>query len=270
MSCTTTSRRPAGSFRRARRATLLVLAALALGARAARAEELVVFEAASLKDAFANIAARFQAAHPGTRVVANTAGSQELRVQIEEGAHPDLFASADRRHMEALAAAKLVETPVVFACNQLVVVTRPGLDPVKTLGDLPRAERVVVGAPQVPIGAYTGQMLDNAARTYGPEFRRRVDDHIVSRELNVRQVLAKVLLGEADAAIVYASDAASVRGKVRVVPIPTALNPVAAYPIAVLRGARHAELARAFVEFVKGPTGTAALREAGFSACPQR
>jgi molybdate transport system substrate-binding protein len=253
-----------------RAATLLVLALLALPARAARAEDLVVYEASSLKEAFAALTAKFQAAHPGSRVVAVTAGSQELRAQIEQGAPADLFASADRRHMDALVAAQLVEAPDIFACNQLVVVTRPGLEPVKTLGDLPRAERVVVGAPQVPVGAYTGKMLDNAARAYGPDFRRRVDDHIVSRELNVRQVLAKVLMGEADAAIVYATDAAALRGKVRVVPIPTALNPIAEYPIAVLRGARHAALAHAFVELLKGPGGANALRDAGFVACPAR
>ncbi len=267
MSCIMSSR---SAGRPARAAALLGLALLALPVRAARAEDLVMYEAASLKDAFAAVAAKFQAAHPGTRVVPMAAGSQELRAQIEQGAPADLFASADRRHMDALVAAKLVEAPEIFACNQLVVVTRPGLDPVKSVGDLPRAERVVVGAPQVPVGAYTGKMLDNAARTYGPDFRRRVDDHIVSRELNVRQVLAKVLLGEADAAIVYSSDAAAARGKVRVVPIPAALSPIAEYPIAVVRGARHAGSARAFIEFLKGPTGAAALHEAGFTACPGR
>ena len=269
MSCIMTSRWP-GNLRRARAATLLALAGLALRGGAARADELVVYEAASRKNAFATVAARFQAAHPGTKVVANAAGSQELRAQIEHGAPADLFASADRRHMDALVAAKLVEAPAVFACNQLVIVTRPGLEPVKGLGDLPRAERVVVGAPEVPVGAYTGKMLENAGRLYGADFRRRLDRHIVSRELNVRQVLAKVLMGEADAAIVYASDAVAARDKLRVVPLPTALNPVAEYPIAVVRGARHTQLARAFIELLNSPTGAGALRDAGFIACPGR
>jgi molybdate transport system substrate-binding protein len=256
--------------RRLRLAALAGLAMLALRAPAARADDLVVFEAASLKDAFASVAARFQAAHPGTKVVPNAAGSQELRAQIEHGAPADVFASADRRHMDALVAAKLVEAPAVFTCNQLVVVTRPGLDAVKTLGDLPHAQRVVVGAPEVPVGAYTAKMLDDATRVYGPDFRKRVDDRIVSRELNVRQVLAKVLLGEADAAIVYASDAVAARGKLRVVPVPTALNPIAEYPVAVVRGSRHPALARAFMELLKGPTGATALQDAGFIACPAR
>jgi molybdate transport system substrate-binding protein len=259
-----------GGERGAAGAALVLFAVLAVAATAARADELVVFEAASLKDAMAVVSARFQAAHPGTKIVANAAGSQELRAQIEHGAPADLFASADRRQMDALARAKLVQAPVVFACNQLVVVTRPGLDAVKGLGDLPRAQRVVVGAPEVPVGAYTGKMLDDAGRLYGPDFRGRVDGRIVSRELNVRQVLAKVLLGEADAAIVYASDAAASRGKLRVVPLPAALSPIAEYPVAVVRAARHPELARGFIAFLQGPTGVAALRDAGFIACPAR
>ncbi|HXJ22640.1 MAG TPA: molybdate ABC transporter substrate-binding protein [Polyangia bacterium] len=251
-------------------ALLALLALLALRAPAARADDLIVFEAASLKDAFATVASRFQAAHPGTHVVTNAAGSQELRAQIEHGAPADLFASADRRHMDALAAAKLVDAPAVFTCNQLVVVTRPGLDAVKELGDLPRADRVVVGAPEVPVGAYTAKMLDGAARVYGTDFRKRVDAKVVSRELNVRQVLAKVLMGEADAAVVYASDAVAARGKLHVLPIPAPLSPLAEYPVAVVRGARRPDLARAFIELLKGPTGAAALRDAGFIACPAR
>jgi len=249
---------------------LLGVVLLARPLPGAAATELLVFEAASLKDAFARLIPTFEHEHPGTKVIVNAAGSQELRAQIEHGAAADLFASADRRHMDALVAAKLVEAPAVFACNQLVIVTRPGLEPVKSLGDLPRAERVVVGAPEVPVGAYTGKMLENAARLYGADFRRRLDRHIVSRELNVRQVLAKVLMGEADAAIVYASDAVAARDKLRVVPLPTALNPVAEYPIAVVRGARHAQLARAFIELLNSPTGAGALRDAGFIACPGR
>jgi molybdate transport system substrate-binding protein len=246
----------------------LMLALLAMRAPAARADDLIVFEAASLKDAFAAVATKFQAAHPGTKVVPNAAGSQELRAQIQHGAPADVFASADWRQMDALTAARLVEAPAVLTCNQLVVVTRPGLDTVKGLGDLPRAQRVVVGAAEVPVGAYTNKMLDDAAHAYGADFRKRVDLSVVSRELNVKQVLAKVLIGEADAAVVYASDAVAAKGKVRVLPLPAGLSPIAEYPIAVLRGTHHPELAHAFVDLLKGPVGTAALKDAGFTPCP--
>src|SRR6185312_3844364 len=254
-----------------RRRPLLALFLL-LGAAPAAARprpELVVFEAASLKDVLARLATTFEAAPPRARVVFNAAGSQELRAQIEHGAAADLFASADRRQMEPLLAAHLIDAPVLFACNHPVLVTRIGLDTIASLGDLPRAERVVLGAPEVPIGAYAELVFRRAAALYGPDFPARVQARVVSRELNVRQVLAKVILGEADAAVVYASDAASARGKVRVVALPPAADVVAEYPIARVRGGAQPELARAFLDLLGGPAGAAALRDAGFVPCPR-
>jgi molybdate transport system substrate-binding protein len=253
-------------------AALVVLVAFARGARAEPVRrELLVFEAASLKDAFARLAQRFDAKEAGVAVMANAAGSQELRAQIEHGAAADVFASADRKHMDALVAQGLVVTPAVFACNEPVVVVRASLaPPLEILADLPRAERIVVGAPDVPIGRYTQEILRKAGDALGADFRRRVEAKIVSRELNVRQVLAKVVLGEADAGIVYRSDAQTARGQVRVVEIPRALNVTAEYPIAVLKAAPHADLARRFVELVRSPAGAAALREAGFVPCAAR
>jgi molybdate transport system substrate-binding protein len=251
-----------------------LIAAIA-AARAARAEparrEVVVFEAASVKDAFAVIARRFEAENPGVTVVFDAAGSQELRAQLEHGARADVFASADRKHMDALAAERLVRAPAIFACNEPVVVVRAGLtSAIKTLADLPRAERIVVGAPDVPVGGYTRQILDKAAARLGADFRRRVEARIVSRELNVRQVLAKVVLGEADAGVVYRSDVLGVRDKVGIVAIPPELEVLAEYPIAALEEAPHADLARRFVALVLSPAGAGAMREAGFVPCPTR
>jgi molybdate transport system substrate-binding protein len=247
-------------------------ALLAAGpARAAKPApgELVVFEAASLKEAFAKLAVQFEKEHPGTHVVSNAAGSQELRAQIEHGAAADVFASADRRHMDALAGEGLVVSPALFACNEPVLVVRTALvKSIETLADLPRAERIVIGAPEVPIGAYTLEILRKAAAKYGADFAARVQAKVASRELNVRQVLAKVTLGEADAGIVYRSDAMAARGKVAVVAIPPELNVIAEYPIASLKAAAHAELARAWIALARSPAGAAAMREAGFAACP--
>jgi molybdate transport system substrate-binding protein len=259
-----------------RTATALALAAalcLALGVGALAAPpptDLVVFEAASLKEVFASLAARFEKEHPGTHVVTNAAGSQELRAQIEHGAAADVFASADERHMNALVAAKLADTPALFACNEPVVVVRSDLAAVKAFADLPRAERIVVGAPEVPIGGYTAQILSRAGDKLGAPFAARVQAKIVSRELNVRQVLAKIVLGEADAGVVYRTDALTAKGKVRVIEIPPELNVTAAYPIAVLKHAPNPGLAAAFVAQVRSPAGVAALREAGFVPCPAR
>ena len=235
-----------------------------------RDHELVVFEAASLKDAFATLARRFESEHPGAKVITNAAGSQELRAQIEQGAAADVFASADRKHMAALVAGGLVNAPAIFACNEPVVVVRAGLATVRTFADLPRAERLVVGAPDVPIGSYTAQIFRKAASSYGADFATRVEKRVVSRELNVRQVLAKVVLGEADAGIVYRSDAVTAPpGKLQLVTIPAALNVEAEYPAAVVKGAPHPTLARQWLELVTSEAGRAALREAGFVACPK-
>lgn len=233
--------------------------------------ELVVFEAASLRDVFAKLALSFEKSNAGVKVIANAAGSQELRAQIEHGAAADVFASADRRHMAALVAQGLVGSPAVFTCNEPVIVVRAGLTPpLTTLGDLPRAERIVVGAPEVPIGAYTLQILQKASATLGAEFAKRVEARIVSRELNVRQVLAKVVLGEADAGVVYRSDALTARGKVQIVDLPSNINVLAEYPIAVVKAAPQPELARRWLELVRSSTGVAALRTAGFVPCPTK
>jgi molybdate transport system substrate-binding protein len=256
------------------RSRIVLAAALCLGigtgaSAAPPTRDLVVFEAASLKDAFATLAARFERDHPGVHVVTNPAGSQELRAQIEQGAAADVFASADRRHMDALVAAALVEPPALFTCNEPVVVVRRDLAAsLRTFADLPRAERIVVGAPEVPIGAYTAQILQKAAAKLGTSFGARVQARIVSRELNVRQVLAKIVLGEADAGIVYRSDALAAKGKVSLIEIPPELNVTAAYPIAALKHAPDPGLAAAFVALVRSPGGAAVLREAGFVPCP--
>src|SRR3954452_19341579 len=142
---------------------LLSLCAALLAAEAAPApagRELVVFEAASLKDAFATLAERFQKDNAGVKVLASAAGSQELRTQIEHGAAADVFASADRKHMDALARQGLVVAPSLFTCNEPVLVVRqPLAATIKSLADLPRAERIVIGTPEVPIGSYTLRIL---------------------------------------------------------------------------------------------------------------
>jgi molybdate transport system substrate-binding protein len=146
----------------------------------------------------------------------------------------------------------------------VVVVAAKGPEALRSFADLPSAERLVVGADAVPIGRYTRQILERAGKQFGPDWRARVESKVVSRELNVRQVLAKVRLGEADAGIVYRSDVHAEPGSVRVVAVPAELNVVAEYPIAVLTDAAHPELARAFTALVLSSTGQQALARAGF------
>jgi molybdate transport system substrate-binding protein len=229
------------------------------------AAQLTVFAASSLRDAFQDLGRIFEQQHPGTSVSFNFAGSQELRTQVEHGARADVLASADPRTLRALAGAGLSLEPQVFARNEPVIVVPVGNPAgIDALADLPRARRLVVGAPEVPIGEYTVRILEAASRRYGPAFGAAVESRVASRELNVRQVLAKVALGEADAAIVYRTDALASRGAVEVISIPPQLNVVAEYPIALLRGAARPGLARAFVELVLSSAGQAVLARHGF------
>jgi molybdate transport system substrate-binding protein len=239
-----------------------LLLALALPARS---EEVVVFAAASLREAFALLGERFEQSHPGTKVVFNFAGSQELRTQIENGAPADVFASADQKHMKALVDSKSAAGQKIFARNEPVLVVPKGNPAgIGGLKDLPQAKRIVLGVPEVPIGAYTQRILDAASKRYGSDFRAKVEARVVSRELNVRQVLTKVTLGEADAAIVYRTDAATAKQNVEAIAIRADLNVVAEYPIAVLTRAKHAALARQFVGAVLSPSGRYVLALFGF------
>lgn len=229
--------------------------------------ELVVFAASSLREVFGALGQAFTRSHPGVRVTFNFAGSQELRTQLELGASADVFASADEQQMETLARAGQVETPVLFARNELVlIVSTEARGLVTELAQLPNAARVVIGAPEVPVGRYTLELLDRAEGSLGPGFRARVLERVVSRELNVRQVLHKVSLGEAQAGLVYRTDALTAGGRVHLVSLTPELRVQARYPIArVSRGAQP-ELGRAFVALVRSSEGQRVLSAAGFLA----
>ena len=242
-----------------------LLAALILAAPV----ELVVDAAVSLRESFGALAQRFEKQHSGVRVRLDLAGSQELRTQIEHGAKADVFASADMRHLHALHRAGLAEAPRVFARNELaLVVPRHNPGRIARFEDLIAAKRIVLAAPEVPAGVYADEILAKGAAELGPEFRRQVLGRVVSRELNVRQVLTKVALGEADAGIVYRTDIAAGGDRVTTVPIPASLNVAAEYPVAALANAPQPELAREFVRFVLSAEGQSILRGAGFLPPP--
>ena len=230
--------------------------------------ELQVFAAASLRESFTALAAGFERSHPGVKVRLNLAGSQELRTQIEQGASADVFASADTQHMAKLQAQKLVQAPVMFAHNEPVIVVVKG-NPfgVKDLRDLRKVKRLVVGAAEVPIGRYTNQILKRHEASGGKATADEVHDiqaRVVSRELNVRQVLSKVVLGEADAGIVYRTDAAAAAGKIDVVTIDRAVNVIAEYPVALVTATKQPELAQAWIALLRSPEGQRQLAQAGF------
>lgn len=233
-----------------------------------REDQLVVFAAASLRDAFTTLGASFEGTHAGVQVTFNFAGTQELRTQLEHGAQADVFASADQKHMHALKASGHVREPALFARNEpVIVVASESAKHVHGLADLPQLQKLVIGVPEVPIGRYTLQIFERASAKLGPKYAEKALANVVSRELNVRQVLAKVALGEADAGLVYRTDVQSLRegkDKVGVVDIAPDINVVAEYPIAVVANARHPALAKAWVELVQSGAGQQTLKNAGF------
>jgi molybdate transport system substrate-binding protein len=233
--------------------------------------ELTVFAAASLTDAFGQIGAAFEESHPGVTVAFNFAGSQALRTQIEEGAAADVFASANKTELEALIASGHIEPDGgrLFAGNRLVVIM-PEDNPagIATLEDLARpGVKLVLAAEEVPVGKYARQALMNLNALLGSPYAESVLANVVSHEDNVRQVVAKVSLGEADAGIVYSTDAMADPSLVTI-SIDDPYNVTASYPLAVLAGAPQPDLAAQFAAFVLSQEGQAILASYGFLPPP--
>src|SRR5437868_793529 len=156
--------------------------------------------------------------------------------------------------------------PAPFAHNEpVVVVAVATLPKPQTFAELPDVGRLVIGTPEVPIGSYTVEILARANRRFGSHFSDHVMAQVVSRELNARQVLAKVTLGEADAGIVYRTDARAAGGKVSIVPIPADVNVTASYLVAAVTGAAAPDLAQAWLALLLGPDGSERLRAGGFT-----
>lgn len=246
-------------------ASMALMAASAIGCTRDDAATIDVYAASSLADAFAEMEIAFESAHPGTDVRATFAGSQVLRVQIEHGAGADVFASANADHVDALILSGHVGSASVIAGNELVVITPAG-DPsgIRSFADLDRAERLVLGTENVPVGAYARDILRRAAGQLGQGFTDRALASVVSEEPNARLVRAKVELGEADAAIVYRTDASG-SARVRSVPIPRELNIRAEYVMAPVLGATPDSTgSEAWTAFVLSDAGQTILARHGF------
>ncbi|MGW6455071.1 molybdate ABC transporter substrate-binding protein [Streptomyces sp. NPDC055078] len=230
------------------------------GARAAGSSgappkaDLTVLAASSLTDVFRTAGAAYEKEHPGTEVTFSFAGSQELAAQVRQGAPADALVTADTKTMDGLKAD--TGTPTVVAKNRLVIATNEG-NPQKIGGlkDLADTKlKVVLAAPEVPVGRYSEKILDAQSIVVKP----------VSQEPNVRAVLSKVELGEADAGLVYRTDAATAADKVDAVEIPDEQNAIAEYPAATLKASGHAEAAAAFVAWLSTPAAQRIFQDAGF------
>jgi molybdate transport system substrate-binding protein len=221
--------------------------------------DVTVFAAASLTAAFTEIGDAFMAANPDAKVTFNFAASSELVTQIGEGAAADVFASADQNNMKKLTdAGDNGSDPVVFAKNLLQIIVEPGNPKgIATVADLANPDLVVVTcAPEVPCGKYATTLFTNAGVTVSPK----------SLEENVKAVVTKVTLGEADAGIVYRTDVLATDGKADGVDIPDDINVLAEYPIATTKTAANPDGAAAFTAFVVSAAGQKILASDGFLA----
>jgi molybdate transport system substrate-binding protein len=239
-------------------AASLLSAAACGGSTGGDATTLHVLAASSLNEAFTEIGAAFEKEHPGVKLVFAFAGSQDLVAQIGQGAPADVIATADTSSMGKLAGQ--TTSPQVFATNELAIAVPPG-NPrgVTGLASLSDPDlKVVLAAPEVPVGKYAQEVLTRAGVSVKP----------ASLEPSAKGVVTKVALGEADAGVVYSSDVTAAGGDIDGVSIPAGQNVTAAYPIARLKDAQSTFVADRFVEYVLSDAGQRTLRAFGFGAAP--
>jgi molybdate transport system substrate-binding protein len=235
-------------------ATVLVAGCGGQSTSGSASTEITVFAGASLVDAFTKIGDQFTAAHPDVKVRFSFAGGPDLVTQVRQGAPADVLATGDLVNMHKVA--DLVGEPQAFARNQVEIVVEPGNpEGVTSLRDLADPDlKVVLGAPAISVGQVTTKVL--AAQG--------VSVDAVSLEDNVKGVVTKVALGEADAGIAWVTDVSAAAGKVGAVQIPDAENATSTYPIAVVESSKNARDAQAFVDYVLSDAGQQVLRAYGF------
>jgi molybdate transport system substrate-binding protein len=242
-------------------AALLILANPLLGACGSSTKpQLDVSAAASLRQAFT----RYGQALSSASVRFSFAGSDALAAQIEQGIRPDVFAAANTQLPGALFAKGLVQAPVVFAANHLVLAV-PARSRISQLAEIERpGVTLAIGTPTVPVGAYTAKLLARLA----PAQRRVLLADVVDREPDVTGIVGKLSEGAVDAGLLYATDVAAAGGRLRAIALPASLQPQVGYAVAVVKGGRHAALARAFIAGLLHGAGRRELLRSGFLAPP--
>jgi len=236
-----------------------------------RKQQLTIYAAASLAEAFTHLGEVFESTQPDVEVVISFAGSQQIAQQLSQGAPGDLFASANEKQMNNVISSGRVKSGAhqEFIHNQLILIL-PGDNPgqINEFGDITGSDlQLILADEAVPAGAYSLQMLERAGQQPGfdEQFKSKVLENVVSYEENVRAVLTKIILGEADAGIVYVSDAAGTQElDIQMIPIPDAINITASYYIAPIIDSPNGQLAQDFISLVLSPPGQDILNEYGF------
>jgi molybdate transport system substrate-binding protein len=236
-----------------------------------RSMELNVFAAASLTECFNALAKQYEALDADVRISFNFGGSQQLSQQINQGAPADIFVSANMKQMTEAAKSGRIDSsaPKFFAHNRLVVVCpKENVAGLRSLRDLAKPHlKIILADKAVPVGQYSLDFLGKCTKStsFDSAFRTEVLRNVVSYEENVKVVLSKIILGEADAGIVYSSDISEhIRQDVETIEIPDEFNVVATYPVAVVRDSKHLAHAQKFMEFLLSGDGQAILARFGF------
>jgi molybdate transport system substrate-binding protein len=220
-----------------------------------------VSAATSLKAAFTKYGASVKDSKPSF----SFAGSDMLAAQIRQGAKPDVLASANSKLPDQLYAEGLVEKPVKFATNALVLAVPAGSSTVKSLDDLTKpGVKIAIGSATVPIGTYTRQVLAGL----GAAQSNAILAHVRSNEPDVGGVIGKLTQGAVDAGFVYVTDVRAAGDKVRAIPLPANLEPNVVYEVAVVKGSKHAKQAASFVAGLLRGAGRSDLVAAGFHPPP--
>jgi molybdate transport system substrate-binding protein len=232
------------------------------GSSAPKGGTLNVFAAASLTEAFTQIAQTYESAHPGWTIKLNFAGSDQLAAQIEQGVPADVYAAASTKYPQDLQAKDLIEDTTDFATNSLILIVPPDNPAnITSAEDLKKGAKLVVGDPAVPVGAYTETVLGNLGISDS-------DLNIVSKEQDVKSVSSKVELGEADAGFVYVTDALSAGDKVKQVQLPASAEATATYPIGIVSASNETQAAQQWIDLVTGPDGQKVLHDLAFGPPP--
>jgi molybdate transport system substrate-binding protein len=237
-------------------------------APSAASANLTIYGAASLKAALADLKAAYETANPGSNLSISTDSSATLEAQIEQGAPADVFLSADTKNPQALVDKGLAAGDVVkFAGNLLtVIVPTANTAGVQSPADLARPGlKVIAAGDAVPITKYASQLVANLAKQsgYPADFATKYAANVASKEDNVAAVVAKVELGEGDAAIVYVTDAKN-STKVTTIPVPDGANVPATYGAVAVKASKNPDAAAAFLTWLTGPDGQAILAKYGF------
>ena len=245
-----------------RAAAIALLAALLAGCGGSKGESTIVVSAASsLRDAFPDYAHRLR--FTDTTVRFSFGGSDDLAAQIRAGARPDVFAAANAKLPDELFKAGLVDKPVAFTANRLVLAVPSGSAKVRSLADLAHpGVAVAIGAASVPIGSYTRQVLGHL----GVVERNRILANVKTEEPDVAGIIGKLTQRAVDAGLVYATDVNAAKGALRAIPLAAALQPTVVYEAAVVKGANPD--AQLFVDGLRRRAGQVALRRAGFLPLP--